>query len=381
MRKENLKKITELRHMLHAHAELSLHEVWTKQRLMEFLSANTSLELVDRGNWFYALYHGDSTGRRIAFRADMDALPIPETIESPYASCNPGVSHRCGHDGHAAALAGLALELDDAGDTGAGDRPSVYLIFQPGEEIGAGGEQCAKLLTEEKIDEVYAFHNLSGFPEGSIIVRDGLSQPASKGLEIDFRGKTSHASYPEEGRNPSFAIADLIQFVREGEAEPHQGMVLCTIVGVECGNDDFGISAGTGKLFLTLRAENEEEMDQLQAAIQERADSLGARDGLAVSYAESDYFPETRNNARCLKKVEQAAKKLGRPVIHMQKLWRASEDFGWYLKQCPGAIFYIGNGENYPALHTTGYDFNDRILPKAVDMFLQLAKPADNRGK
>ncbi|MCC6095404.1 MAG: hypothetical protein LIV24_10365, partial [Eubacterium sp.] len=64
---------------------------------------------------------------------------------------------------------------------------------------------------------------------------------------------------------------------------------------------------------------------------------------------------------------------------HMDKLWRASEDFGWYLKQRPGAIFYIGNGETYPALHTTGYDFNDQILPVAVDMFCELAKPVNQR--
>ncbi|MCC6095000.1 MAG: amidohydrolase, partial [Eubacterium sp.] len=283
MKRENLKKIIELRHTLHLHAEASMHENRTKQYLMEFLSENTSLKLVDRGNWFYALWNAGSTGKRIAFRADMDALPIPETIDLPYASCNPGISHKCGHDGHSAALAGLALELGDPGYIGAGDWPAVYLIFQPGEEIGAGGEQCAKLLTEEKIYEVYAFHNLGGFPEGSIVVRDGLSQPASKGLEIDFKGKTSHASYPEEGRNPAFAIADLVQFIREKGKEPHQGMVLCTIVGMECGSSDFGISAGAGKLSLTLRAENEEEMDQLQAALQEKADSLGDRDGLIVS--------------------------------------------------------------------------------------------------
>ncbi|WP_194608137.1 M20 metallopeptidase family protein [Clostridium vitabionis] len=370
MRKENLKKITELRHNLHAHAELSLHENWTKQCLMDFLAENTSLEIVDRGNWFYALREGNGAGRRIAFRADMDALPIPETIALPYASCHAGVAHKCGHDGHSAALAGLALELDEAGRE---NLPAIFLIFQPGEEIGAGGEGCSRLLTEENIDEVYAFHNLSGYPAGSIVVRDGLSQPASKGLTIRFQGKTSHASYPEEGRNPAFAMAELVDFIRREGEGPHRGMVLCTIVGMNCGNGDFGISAGDGKLSLTLRAENEEEMDHLQAALEDKAGAVGRRDGLAVTFSQSDYFPETRNHPKCLKKVEAAAERLGRPVIHMEELWRASEDFGWYLKRCPGAIFYIGNGENYPALHTTDYDFNDGILETAVDMFWQLA--------
>ena len=125
MNKDNLKKIVELRHELHAHPELSGHEDWTKRRLMDFIKENTTLAVVDCGNWFYAA-HCVAGAEAIAFRADMDALPIPETGAGlPWASRCPGVSHKCGHDGHSAALCGLALELESV------PRPrSVYLIFQ-----------------------------------------------------------------------------------------------------------------------------------------------------------------------------------------------------------------------------------------------------------
>ena len=209
MDRENLKKIIELRHELHAHPELSLHEDWTKGRLMDFIRENTTLEVVDRGSWFYAFRSVEGT-EAVAFRADMDALPIDEGISLPYASRTPGVSHKCGHDGHCAALCGLALELD-AMDI----KRSVYLIFQHAEETGQGAQECASFLRERNISEIYAFHNWSGFPEGSIVIRSGLCQCASQGLTVKFTGQSSHASEPEKGRNPSFAVGRFIMGIRE----------------------------------------------------------------------------------------------------------------------------------------------------------------------
>ena len=86
-----------------------------------------------------------------------------------------------------------------------------------------------------------------------------------------------------------------------------------------------------------------------------------------------DYFPETRNDDACLTAVVEAAEEQGLTVIRMEQMWRASEDFGWYLKECPGAIFYIGSGEEHPPLHTAEYDFNDRILETAVDVLVGIA--------
>jgi metal-dependent amidase/aminoacylase/carboxypeptidase family protein len=99
-----------------------------------------------------------------------------------------------------------------------------------------------------------------------------------------------------------------------------------------------------------------------------------AEAGLEMQYSIHDRFPETRNHDVCLNRVLDAAGRipLKKPAIPMRELWRASEDYGYYLKNCPGAMFYIGNGEDYPALHTTGYDFNDRILETAVNLFLEL---------
>lgn len=370
MNKENLTKIIRLRRLLHQHAELSGEEKETKKILMDFCREHTDFKVVDRGKWFYCRKDpaAESAYSPVAFRADMDALPVEETIAPDYASLTPGVSHKCGHDGHCAVLAGVGLEL-----TGKSLERPVILIFQHAEETGRGGEICSRLIPELGISEVYAFHNLSGYPEGSIVVREGLSQPASKGLTVHFHGKSCHASDPEEGNNPSDAIADLEIYIRSLLRKPHSGMALCTIVNIRAGSRDFGVSAGEGEISMTLRAEYENEMDRMEKAILGRADQLAERDGLKMEYREADPFPETRNNSTSLKKVLTCAGKLGCRTIFMKQLWRASEDFGWYLKQCPGAIFYVGNGRDYPPLHTVCYDFNDRILEKPVDLFCALA--------
>ena len=398
-----LSAITQLRHTLHQHPELSMQETETMKILQVFLRENTSLEIHAGEGWFYALkkaspsfHSGSSNAGPMAFRADMDALPIAESISLPYGSENEGISHKCGHDGHCAVLCGLALELDRR-ET---DR-DVYLIFQPGEEIGAGAKRCAELIREKGIAEIYAMHNLGGYAEGTLVYRRGLTQPASEGLRIRLTGRTSHASAPEKGNNPAGAIAAIVQYA-SGEAvftghgtaaisvsaarlprsnpktaaatdAQHTPMRLCTITGIRLGDGDFGISPGEGEICMTLRAEIEDEMLAMEKSVLSHAAQAAETAGLKMTCSIHDYFPETRNHDACLDRVLEAARKNKIPAISMGELWRASEDFGHYLKICPGAMIYIGNGEDYPPLHTSEYDFNDRIIEPAVNLFTGIA--------
>lgn len=365
--KGNMNTIIDLRHELHRYPELSMKEYETKNRLIRFLEGYTSVEIHDQDSWFYCVIGKDKPGKAIAFRAEMDALPMTESTDLPYASVYFGAAHKCGHDGHMAALCGLAMELEKH----PAERP-VYLIFQPGEEIGAGGKMCADFVKQEGIAEIYACHNLEGYPENSIVIREGLTQPASEGLSLLFEGMRSHASEPETGKNPSEVIARTALFAAERAGKPHQGMVMCTIVGMKAGTGDFGISAGDGSLSLTLRSENEEEMLELEKEIRTFAEEQAEKTGLRFSYSIQDFFPETRNTQEGLCKVRKAAEKLGLAVIEMDHLWRASEDFGWYTKDTEGAIFYIGTGEKHAALHTDDYDFNDNVTGTIVGMMKEL---------
>lgn len=368
MKREIFTAATELRHQLHAHPELSMHETWTKTHLMEFLRSHTKLEITDCGRWFYAVFHAGDDKPSVAFRADFDALPIEEAPDFvPYASEFPGVSHKCGHDGHSAALAAFALDLDENGAD-----QNVYLIFQHAEETGQGGKECAALLEEKHISEIYAVHNLPGLRFGAVAAPDGTAQFASTGMILTFEGKKSHACYPENGRNPAFAISELVLALDGLAKNPkYRGMTLITVIAVNVGEHAFGTNAGHGELLLTVRGALGEELDDLLRAIEKTARELSAQHGLQCSVRYEDVFPDTFNYAACAEKVRRAARELGIPVEELAEPFRASEDFGWYTKKIPGAIFYIGDGD-CPPIHTVTFDFPDALIEPIGDLYRKI---------
>ena len=373
MNKANLARITALRHTLHQHPELSGQEEWTRRQLMDFLRAHTSrLDIVDRGSWFYALYRAGAGRPTVAFRADFDALPIEDDIDAPYRSQCPGVGHKCGHDGHSAALAGLALEVDRLG----ADK-NVLFLFQGAEETGAGALACLPVLEEIGVDEIYAFHNMSGYPRGAVCLRAGTMHCASRGVILSLTGLPAHASTPELGRSPVPALARLVlELPGMARAAGDRGLALATVVGLQAGEAAFGVAASSGRLLLTLRAQYEEELDALQSALERRAAQLAAEDGLGLERTLRDIFPETANHPGCAERVARAARALGMPLVEMPAPERCSEDFGHYLKRVPGAIFFLGNGEGYPGVHDRRFDFQDAQLEQAVSLFLGiLAQP------
>ena len=369
MKKENLELAIKLRHELHQNPEPSNHEIWTKKRLIDFLKEHTSLEIVDRGLWFYAIYHAGADKPNIAYRADFDAIPMDEGIELPYGSKNPGVAHKCGHDGHSASLAAFALEVDQEG----ADK-NIYFLFQHAEETGDGAFQAKVFIKENNIEEIFACHNMSGQPLKSINVIEGTSNYASMGMIIKMIGKPSHASQPELGRNPAYAIAKLIDAIPEWTAPgKNRGEVLCTVIQVNVGERAFGISASEGELLLTIRAEFEEELDKLQENFEKLATEEAEKAKLKVSFEYNDVFPVTANHPESNVKVRETAVEKGFELNEMEKGHRGSEDYGWYTKETKGTIFWIGNGKDYPALHTFEYDFPDENIEIAVEMFKGLA--------
>ena len=368
MDQEILRLATELRHELHAHPELSNQESWTKGRLMDFLRSHTTrLELVDRGRWFYGVLRAGGDRRSVALRADFDAVPVEDRCDLPYVSRVPGVGHKCGHDGHSATLAALALVLDREG----ADK-NVCFLFQHAEETGDGARECAALLREEKVDEIFGFHNRPGLPLGMVQVLDGCVYCASEGMILSFQGVPSHASMPELGRNPAYAIAEIVRALPElTDPAAWRGMVFATIIQIDVGEPAFGTQASRGKLLLTIRGQYAEELDALRASIRALAEEKAARDGLELEISFRDVFPDTVSWPSSNEKIRRCCAELGIPCREMPAPFRSSEDFGWYTKLIPGAFFEIGGGEGGD-LHTVGMDFNDAIIPVAVKLYRRL---------
>ena len=212
-------QITNLRHTLHACPEISGQEKQTKETLQEFLKAHTSLELNDCGEGFYAA-HREGAGNGIAFRADYDALALPEG----------GAAHLCGHDGHASALCGLALMLE--GKTAGRD---VFLLFQPAEETGAGAYPCTELFEKEQITGLYIWSGLYQNGYLCLWIRRYDIKILWKGSSCGLSGKWSV---------PGSCVGELLRQVPEILTPEHYtGMVLCTVIGVQMGEKAFGAAA------------------------------------------------------------------------------------------------------------------------------------------
>ena len=371
MNKDILQKTTELRHELHAHPELSYQETWTKQRLMDFLKDNTKLELVDKGKWFYACYRG-ADGRDplpTGFRADFDALPMEDEIDAPWKSRIPGCGHKCGHDGHAATLCALAMRLEE-------EKPArdVYLVFQHAEETGQGACECGDFVKETGIREIYSCHNFRGLPFGTVVTRLEGCNCASMGMSITMTGSPTHASLPENGKNPSMAICDTAQEIMKIADQSRFGMlVMATVCEIAVGEHAFGIAASKGTIGVTLRAEQDKDMYQIRDEIEAYAAKRAAEDGLAYAFSYEDIFPDTTNTPAQAKKVLAAAESLGLPNFLMPEITRGSEDFGWFLKECPGAEFVVSGGDG-PSLHTAGFDFDDRLIETISDVYLAILR-------
>ena len=351
---KQLTLITALRHSLHSCAELSGEERETARVLKAFLAEHTTLELRDigSGRGFYAAHREPGAAEGILLRADDDALAVPG-----------GAAHLCGHDGHAAALCGVALALE-----GVTLGKDVFLLFQPAEETGAGAAPCCAIFDRERVTAVYGCHNLPGFPFGRVLTRTGTFACASRGVTLRFRGAATHAAYPELGRNPAPAVGALLTRLDDlADASRYTGMTLCTVIGARMGEKAFGAAAADAEVWLTLRAEHNADLERLRNAVMTEAEALAAAHGLGFGAEEQDVFPATENDEACARHVMAVCDALPLAVP-----MRWSEDFGHYLLHRPGAFFGIGAGEEHPGLHTEHYEYPDALLEPTCGAFLRI---------
>jgi amidohydrolase len=294
---------------------------------------------------------------------------MDETIDLPYGSQFPGVAHKCGHDGHSACLAAFALEVDKYG----ADK-DIYFVFQHAEETVEGGRDCAPLMEEEGIAEVFSYHNVPGLPLNSIGVMDGIASCGSTGMIISLKGVPAHASQPEDGRNPCFAIAEIIRNIPAfSDPAQYRGLVLATVVGVNAGQEAFGMSASEGRLLLTIRSQFDEELEELRQKIEGKAGEEAEKYGLECGFSFRDSVPALLNHRESAGKILRAAKNLGLAAVEVGSPARGSEDFAWFTRRTRGAMFWVGAGENRSPIHTAEFDFNDEIIPTVVDLYRALA--------
>ena len=291
----------------------------------------------------------------VAIRADYDAV----------STADGAARHLCGHDGHAAALCGAALAAE-----GHTYGRNIIFLFQPAEEIGEGAKSCLEIFEKEKIGEIYGVHNLPGFPFGQVVTKEGTFACASHGLCIRLKGTPTHAAYPENGISPAMAVGEFLCALQEiADSKKYKAMTLCTVIGVQMGEKAFGTAAADAEIWLTIRGELDCDVDMLHNGIINRGQELANEYHLGFSHQVHDVFPATENTGECARKVLD---RCNGSVLEVPMRW--SEDFGHYLKHCPGAFLGIGAGEDYAPLHTEHYEYPDELLQPTIGAILQLVK-------
>lgn len=374
----DLAVITALRHRLHQSPELSGEEWQTANIMADFLGGCKNVHLVTEvgGHGLAAVFGQENhDGPTVMFRAELDALPIAEKMLIPYASTNSGVSHKCGHDGHMATLAGLALNLSHTPPT----KGKAVLLLQPAEETGKGALAMRHdpKLADLAPDWVFAQHNLPGYPSGTVVIRDGAFASGSCGMTITLTGKTSHAAHPEQGISPDQALAELVSslIILPIAYQRTDNLALITIVHATLGEPAFGISPGTAEIMATFRADDNDVLYELRESAEELAATVAKNHGLKCQVGWSEEFPVTVNDCDAAAVIRRAAGKTGLPVTSGEESpFRWSEDFGILADWGKGAMFCLGAGEKHPALHAPDFDFNDDLLAPGVAMLVAITR-------
>ena len=365
-------ELVELRHHLHSIAEVSGKEGNTADFITEKLQEYNPDELLTSigGNGVIARFKGKKSGPKVLIRCELDALPIAEENELDYRSKNDDVGHKCGHDGHMTILLGVAKQLAEKVPS----EGEVLLLFQPAEETGEGAR---RVLDDEQFsgispDFVFALHNVPGYSKHQVIVKEGVFAAASVGFIARFKGETSHAAHPEQGKSPALAVAQLVQAL-SGMPQfcaPLEKAAKVTVVQSHLGEQAFGTSPGYGEVMATLRTYDDTLLDELKTRARELAERIAETYDLDLEAEWVEPFPTTVNGEEAVSILQSAAANNNVEVHQKAHPFSWSEDFGHFTAAYEGALFGLGAGEDQPALHAANYDFPDEIIETGVDMFL-----------
>jgi len=322
---------------------------------------------------------GESTGRSIGLRADMDALPMVEENEFAYRSTRPDLMHGCGHDGHVTILLAAARYL---AETRAFDG-TVYVIFQPGEEGFAGAKAMIEdgLFTRFPADEVYALHNWPGLPAGKIGLNSGPMMAAADRVEISVCGKGGHGAHPHLTVDPVMAAAHIItaaQSIVARNVAPLDNAVL-SLCAIHAGNlNAYSVLPREAKLTGTVRTFRPEVQEMVEERLTELVTSTARAFGAEGRTIYERIYPATINHpAQARFAGDVAAQLLGEDnVIRDLEPSMGAEDFAFLLQEKPGCYVRLGQGGGPSScfLHNSRYDFNDAVIPLGAAFFAALAE-------
>jgi amidohydrolase len=375
-----------IRRDIHAHPELCYEE----QRTADVVAARLTewgIPVV-RGlgvTGVVGILKNGTSGKAIGLRADMDALPMQELNTFEHASRHAGKMHACGHDGHTAMLLGAAHYLSRHRNFDG----TVYLIFQPAEEGGAGARRMIEdgLFDKFPMDAVYGMHNWPGLRAGSFGVVAGPMMASSNEFRLVVKGKGAHAAQPHRGIDPvmtAVQIAQSWQTIVSREKNPLDTAVL-SITQIHAGSatnviPDEAVMIGTVRTFST------EVLDLIERRMGEIATGVATGFNASVDFSfKRNYPPLINHPEQTAFAVEAMRATVGADMVDTNvEPTMGAEDFAFMLQAKPGCYVFIGNGDGEHRmgghglgpcqLHNGSYDFNDQLLPVGASFWARLVE-------
>ncbi len=371
-------EIVTIRRDLHAHPELGWHEVRTTELIRQRLvTAGLSPQVLPTGTGLICdIGSGDTC---VALRADIDALPVPEGVDSPVRSTHDGVAHACGHDVHTAVLLGAAVVLARMAADGLLNR-RVRLIFQPAEEVMPGGALGVIAAGGmEGVRRIYALHCDPRLPVGQVGLRVGALTAAADRILVRLAGAGGHTSRPHLTSDLVYALATLVTEMPAAlsrRVDPRAGLSLV-----------WGrITAGSAANAIPSRGEAEGTLRCLDAnawklaadLIPTLAGQLIAPYGVEVSTEVTHGVPPVMNDAEAIGVLQRAVQlAVGPDAVAPTDQSLGGEDFAWYLEHVPGAMARLGvrapGVDTAADLHTPGFDPDEDAIAVGMTVLASCA--------
>lgn len=374
--------ILKIKEALHRHPELSFKEKRTSELIRSVLERMDGVKFLDLPieTGVVAMIMGGASGKLVALRADIDALPIEEVPAGPVVSQNEGVMHACGHDFHTAALLGAAQVLSR---NRAELRGNVMLIFQPAEEITAGASYLLQAGMYEKYrpDCIFGLHNRPDIDAGKIVAEAGYRMAGKYNFSIRVHGKSSHGGAPQDSRDPvvcACALVTALQSVISRNVNPF-GSATLGIESIQSNNSMMHQMVDDVILEGSIRAHDDTVRDQIMARVRKMTeqicDAYGCKGELAIELE----VPATYNTEEMAQIAMRAARNtVGEDHIVSVHGGLGCEDFGVLLQETPGYYYWLGSGRfdekdqtEYPGWHDPAFHTNDAALPVAATLLIQ----------
>ncbi len=381
---QRLDSLMALRRDFHRHPELSLQEHRTAEIIAERLhAAKLEVRTGIGGTGVVGILHGDKPGPTIAWRADIDALPLTEQLDAPFASGSDGIMHACGHDGHTAIGITLAEILAGQRQTMPG---TAVFIFQPAEEIFGGAKPMieAGVLDDPSVEEVYGLHLTTQLPVGQVTVKPGPAMASADFFDVEVHGKGGHGAYPHLSIDPITVAANILlgmQNLVSREVVAKEPSVLT--VGQIVAGTKHNIIPATAMMRGSLRTFNqsvrEQVIERLGAFVTNIAHAYQAEARMSL---QGEGCPTVVNHTAETDFVRQCAiDTLGSDAVGEGDLVMASDDMSLFLQARPGCYFRVGIAPAGPPRphHAPEFEMNEDGLPVGLRVALRVMLKALQR--